>query len=384
MEITSSRIVQMDSSKPRNKCRKWKLVANYKVGNKYKEKTHRFTGSITDAKNALDEFIDDLENGSIHRTITFNNYSNQWLNYREMSNSFSPNTLDTNRYTIKRLNSIFGKYKLDELTPELLKKGLLDVPLTSSNKEKQTTNSYKRKLHKTMKSILNEAIIDGYLDENPLNNIPIPKRDTKERTALSKEQFDYLINLLSKRELNGFNVAIQLICYLGLRRGEVVALTWDDYNKKEQTITINHALKEKNHSLGEPKSKSSRRTIPLSENTQKLLQAWKEEYSKVNLDTNFICCNNQGKLMHPQNLRRWWSKTILETNNKRFNEEHKGMLLPKISLHELKHTNLTLMARFMSPFDLQNYAGWSDLAPAKIYIHKDQETLRKAICNANL
>ena len=190
-----------------------------------------------------------------------------------MSNSFSPNTLDTNRYTIKRLNSIFGKYKLDELTPELLKKGLLDVPLTSSNKEKQTTNSYKRKLHKTMKSILNEAIIDGYLDENPLNNIPIPKRDTKERTALSKEQFDYLINLLSKRELNGFNVAIQLICYLGLRRGEVVALTWDDYNEKEQTITINHALKEKNHSLGEPKSKSSRRTIPLSENTQKLLQA---------------------------------------------------------------------------------------------------------------
>ena len=71
MEITSSRIVQMDSSKPRNKCRKWKLVANYKVGNKYKEKTHRFTGSITDAKNALDEFIDDLENGSIHRTISF-------------------------------------------------------------------------------------------------------------------------------------------------------------------------------------------------------------------------------------------------------------------------------------------------------------------------
>ena len=124
-----------------------------------------------------------------------------------------------------------------------------------------------------MKSILNEAIIDGYLDENPLNNIPIPKRDTKERTALSKEQFDYLINLLSKRALNGFNVAIQLICYLGLRRGEVVALTWDDYNEKEQTITINHALKEKNHSLGEPKSKSSRRTIPLSENTQKLLQA---------------------------------------------------------------------------------------------------------------
>ena len=60
------------------------------------------------------------------------------------------------------------------------------------------------------------------------------------------------------------------------------------------------------------------------------------------------------------------------------------MLLPKISLHELRHTNLTLMARFMSPFDLQNYAGWSDLAPAKIYIHKDQETLRKAICNANL
>lgn len=384
MVITSYRVKQEDLSKPRNKCRRWKLIANYKDGNKFRTKVKRFTGSVTEARKALDEFVTELENGSIHKSISFEKYSEKWLSYREMSNSFSPNTLDTNRYTIKRLNQIFGKYKLDELTSEILKKGLLDVPLKTKDKIIQTTNSYKRKLHKTMKSILNEAIIDGYLSENPLKNIPIPKRDTKERTALTKEEFDYLINLLSKRELNGFNVAIQLICYLGLRRGEVVALTWDDYNEKEQTITINHALKEKNHSIGEPKSKSSRRTIPLSPNTQNLLQRWKKEYSKVQLDTNFICCNNQGKLMHPQNLRRWWAKTILDTNNTRYNKEHKGMLLPNISLHELRHTNLTLMARFMSPFDLQNYAGWSDLAPAKIYIHKDQETLKKAINNANL
>ena len=88
--------------------------------------------------------------------------------------------------------------------------------------------------------------------------------------------------------------------------------------------------------------------------------------------------------MHPQNLYRWWKKTIVYANNKEADKSGKGMLLPNITLHELRHTNLTLISRYMSPFDLQNYAGWSDLEPAKIYIHKDQETLRKAVNNANL
>lgn len=384
MNISSCRVKQEDRNKPRNKCRKWKLIANYKKGGKHLTKVRRFTGTITEAKNALDDFVSELENGKIHKSITFEDYSNNWLNYRIKSNSFSPNTIDNNKYSIKRLNSIFGKYKLDELNTETLKNGLIDIPLLQNSNQKQATNSYKRKLHKTMKSILNEAVVDGYLDENPMQNVPIPKRDTKERTALSKEEYDYLLSILKDRPLNGFNVAIQLICYLGLRRAEVVALTWDDYNEEEQTISINHALKEKNRTIGDPKSQSSKRTIPLSQNTQQLLSKWKKKYLQHSLDTNYICCNNQGKLMHPQNLYRWWNKTILQANNRRYEDLGIGMPLPKISLHELRHTNLTLMARFMSPFDLQNYAGWSDLAPAKIYIHKDQEALRKAINNANL
>lgn len=308
MVITSKNIDQIDLNKPRNKCRKWKLIANYKDGSQYRRKVRRVTCSISEAKLALDEFIDELENGAIHKNLTFKEYGEKWLSYREKTKNYSPNTINTNKHNLIRLNGIFGDYYLTQLTTEIIKNGLIDVPLINNPEGKQASNTYKRKLHATMKNILETAILDGYLNENPMKNIPLPKKDTKSRTAITKKQFDYLITLLSKRPLNGFNVAIQLICYLGLRRGEVVALTWDDYNEQEKTITVNQALKEKSHTIGKPKSESSIRTIPLSNNVTRLLKNWKNIYSQHELDTNFICCNNQGKLMHPQNLYRWWKK----------------------------------------------------------------------------
>ena len=74
MIITSKYIDQVDLNKPRNKCRKWKLVANYKDGNQYRRKERRVTCQISEAKLALDEFIDELENNTVHKKLTFKEY----------------------------------------------------------------------------------------------------------------------------------------------------------------------------------------------------------------------------------------------------------------------------------------------------------------------
>jgi integrase len=53
-----------------------------------------------------------------------------------------------------------------------------------------------------------------------------------------------------------------------------------------------------------------------------------------------------------------------------------------MTLHQLRHSNLSMMARHMSPFDLQRYAGWSSIEPAKVYIHDDLEAVTKAVSKA--
>ena len=53
-----------------------------------------------------------------------------------------------------------------------------------------------------------------------------------------------------------------------------------------------------------------------------------------------------------------------------------------MKLHELRHSNLSMMARHMSPFDLQRYAGWSSIAPARVYVHDDLAAVTAAVTAA--
>jgi hypothetical protein len=42
-----------------------------------------------------------------------------------------------------------------------------------------------------------------------------------------------------------------------------------------------------------------------------------------------------------------------------------------------------MIARHLSPFDLQRYAGWSSIEPARVYIHADMSQLERAIKQIN-
>lgn len=46
-----------------------------------------------------------------------------------------------------------------------------------------------------------------------------------------------------------------------------------------------------------------------------------------------------------------------------------------ITMHQLRHSNLTMVAYGMSPFALMQWAGWNDIAQAKTYIHSSREEL---------
>jgi integrase len=68
-----------------------------------------------------------------------------------------------------------------------------------------------------------------------------------------------------------------------------------------------------------------------------------------------------------QNVRRWWEK----------NRDDLGA--PGLVPYELRHSNLTKMARYMNVFDLQRWAGWASIAPAKVYVHADQASMQAAV-----
>lgn len=60
--------------------------------------------------------------------------------------------------------------------------------------------------------------------------------------TISLEQYRELTDYLKKKE-NPALLPVQIACYTGLRIGEVCALTWQDIDMKEQTITVRRSMR---------------------------------------------------------------------------------------------------------------------------------------------
>ena len=80
--------------------------------------------------------------------------------------------------------------------------------------------------------------------------------------------------------------------------------------------------------------------------------------------------------MRPQLLQRWW------TDDAKHNGVNASLGCEGITLHQLCHSNISMMARYMSPYDLQQYARWSSIEPAKIYVHEDMAKVSAAVHEA--
>lgn len=86
-----------------------------------------------------------------------------------------------------------------------------------------------------------------------------------------------MLNLLSL-ETNGKYTLFRVLAFCGLRRGECLALTWDDIDFSDKTMRINKTLTQgvKGKQIVQaPKTRKGRRTIVLDEFTIVTLKKWR-------------------------------------------------------------------------------------------------------------
>ena len=113
--------------------------------------------------------------------------------------------------------------------------------------------------------------------QNPIINAVLPKSTKREMHLFSEEQQKTLCRYLMKNR-NATSLCVMLSLYTGLRIGEVCALRWSDLGD-DGTITVSHALGNADGGFyeKEPKTSSSRRTIPLTAHTFQQLTAMRAE-----------------------------------------------------------------------------------------------------------
>ena len=364
MKVTGRSVEQLEKGKPKGKCKKWRLWATTECG----RKSRRITGTWTAAQDALAAFVDELMAMST-APDEFSTYARSWLSWRLDTGQVRPGTAKSYNTVLNALSrSPMAGVRVADATPDDCRDALMWVKYNPA-RGGTMSNTTLRTCYAVMRLVFQQAVDDGKRPDNPMAHVERPKKERVDRRALDAVEVAALLDSLDAAPLDSRVVAVYLMLMLGLRRGESVALLVDDIHGG--LMHVHGSVVESTGEIGETKTEAGKRTLPVPPRLQAKVDEWLEIRGALGLGgAPTLCCNTRGGVLRPQNLQDWWES------------RRDGLGVPGLVLHELRHTNLTLMARHMSAFDLQRYAGWSSLAPALLYVHDDVDAISRGVAAA--
>ncbi len=172
-----------------------------------------------------------------------------------------------------------------------------------------------------------------------------PKVPHEEMQVLDLDQVKQLLETLRSSELEALFV---LSVGLGSRQGELLGLRWTDVDLDRGVIHINRSLqwihakegdRRRVAALVEPKSRSSRRALPLSPPAITAMREHRKRWANEKLRLgdhwlnawDLVFVGAQGEPLHPKAVWREWRRILAAGK------------LPTIRPHDLRHTAGTLM-----------------------------------------
>ena len=127
------------------------------------------------------------------------------------------------------------------------------------------------KIRNIMSAVFNHAIRHEWMDRNPITKVRASAKRLREPDVLSPAEIASLIAELQLRE----QAMVMLAGSTGLRRSELVALTWSDIDLELMQVNVLRSCV-RNH-FGDTKTEASRKPVPLHPSVVKCLNEWRKE-----------------------------------------------------------------------------------------------------------
>jgi integrase len=183
-----------------------------------------------------------------------------------------------------------------------------------------------RRVHATLRRAFRDAVRWGLLEKNPVESCDPPRLA---RTDVMRTwSLDELRAFLKLTRDDEWAVLWLLLATTGMRRGEALGLRWSDVDLRTSVISIRQTIVLVGHRplVAEPKSARSRRVIVLDTRTTDAFERLRQNATA----REFVFRTTDGEPIHPAAVSR------------RFREIVDGSPLPRIRLHDLRHTFATL------------------------------------------
>ncbi|MGW7074696.1 tyrosine-type recombinase/integrase [Streptomyces sp. NPDC054866] len=181
----------------------------------------------------------------------------------------------------------------------------------------------------TLSSALGDAVRDHRLTHNPAQPALLPRPVTAERPIWSTHQAALFL-----RHCRRIDPLLHDLCTLmiatGLRRGEALALHWEDIDLRGHRLFVRHTLAAIDNNqlqLTGPKTPASKDWVPLSPHALNTLR----RRAAPSARTGLVFHRPDGGPLHPQRILDHFHRRSLEAG------------VPRIHLHDLRHLTATLM-----------------------------------------
>lgn len=350
-----------------------------------RKKVERVGGNTKrEAEAALRKALQEYENAGLFfepSDISVADYMDYWLkNYVEMNCKF--NTIDGyTRIVNNHIKPAIGSYKLKSITPAVLQQFM------NEKSNRGFSKSYLVNMLTVLSGSFKAAVYPyEFIRDNPMQYVTLPKNNNRkydtDRKVITSDEFKKIIERFP--EGNTFHIPLQIAYHTGVRIGECCALTWDDVDLDNGTISISKIILKKEKKqwyFGTTKTESSVRTIPIGSTLVNILKRhrkWQLEnrlkygqyyynyyvtnddrvygsdgltdFKSTDQPVHFVCTAESGKLVTPDTVK-YCSRVI--------NYE----LLIQFNFHALRHTHATLLIENGANMkDVQERLGHSRLA----------------------
>lgn len=273
---------------------------------------------------------------------TFVDMAERYL--KEVTPDKKPNTQRDDKFYAKTLTKFFGKFYLNEITPDLITQYLL------KRKKKVGPSSINRELAFLSASFNKAFKLWGWSRGNPVCMIKREK-ERKRVKYFSESEFSGIFECLTE----WVRPLVLLAKNTGLRKSNVVNLKWSEVNLKDRLIILEGEVMKNSECLG----------VPLNNIAWKVI---KGQLRVRQLQSPYVFCKKNREPYTGWGVYQAFKKGCVDAG------------YPDFRFHDLRHDFCSkLVQSGIDLYTVKELAGHKDITTTQRYAHLNRGKLKEAV-----
>ena len=317
--------------------------------------------------------------------ISFRDFAAEWLQSYALNVKIS--SVRIRKHQLALMCECIGNAPIQSITPKIYQDAL--DTLTKSGFAANTISG----AHTAARMVFKRACQYRVIKEDPSMYAKPPRRQSrsiqqieKVPPYLEKEHLYTFLTFARKEGLSGDYAMFMLLAYTGMRIGELLALTWQDIDMEEHTVSISKTLytpdnRAEHYTLLPPKTTAGYRVIDIPAEVIAALKSWRHEYvlEKMRWADNW---HSDYDFIFPAVTRHGYPRTqkAAQLRIDRLVALARLPINTRITPHVFRHTHISLLAEAGVPLhEIMDRVGQTDdETTKKVYLHVTQHRKKEA------